>query len=96
MRRCQIDRNKLLLEKVVSERKYKTTVYWQIYILFIMEKEKINELIKELNELSEFEDQNKERMKEIAHVLVAYYMWWWKTVKDAEKKSAEDDQKSTV
>jgi hypothetical protein len=39
-----------------------------------MEKEKINELIKELNELSEFEQQNKERMKEIAHVLVAYYM----------------------
>ena len=76
MRRCQIDRNKLLLEKVVSERKYKTTVYWQIYILFIMEKEKINELIKELNELSEFEKQNIERMKEIAHVLVTYYMKW--------------------
>ena len=29
-------------------------------------------------------------MKEIAHILVSYYMWW-KTVKDAEKKSAEDD-----
>lgn len=39
-----------------------------------MEKEKINELIKELNELSEFEEQNKARMKEIAHVLVAHYM----------------------
>lgn len=39
-----------------------------------MEKEKINELIKELNELSEFEKQNIERMKEIAHVLVTYYM----------------------
>jgi hypothetical protein len=36
--------------------------------------EEINKLIKELNELSEFEEQNKERMKEIAKVLVAYYM----------------------
>jgi hypothetical protein len=24
-------------------------------------------------------------MEEIAHILVTYYMWWWKTVKDAEK-----------
>lgn len=38
--------------------------------------EEIDKLIKELNELSEFEEQNKERMKEIAHILVAYYMWW--------------------
>ena len=37
--------------------------------------EEIDKLIKELNELSEFEEQNKERMKEIAKVLVAYYMW---------------------
>ena len=37
--------------------------------------EEIDKLIKELNELSEFEEQNKERMKEIAHVLVTYYMW---------------------
>lgn len=43
-----------------------------------MDKEKIDRLIYELNELSEFEEQNKERMKEIAHVLVAYYMWWKK------------------
>jgi hypothetical protein len=35
--------------------------------------------------------QNKERMREIAHILVTYYMWWWKTVKDVEKKSTEDD-----
>ena len=61
-----------------------------------MDKSEVNKLVEELNELSEFEKQNLERMKEIAHVLVAYYMWWWKTVKDAEKKSAEDDQKSTV
>jgi hypothetical protein len=36
--------------------------------------EEIDKLIKELNELSEFEEQNKERMKEIAHILVSYYM----------------------
>ena len=56
--------------------------------------EEINKLIKELNELSEFEEQNKERMKEIAHILVCYYMWWWNNVKDAENKSAEDDLES--
>ena len=78
MRECQIDRNKLLLEKVVSERKYKTTVYWQIYILIIMDKEEADKLSKELWELSEHEKQNKERMLEIAKVLVAYYMWWKK------------------
>ena len=31
-------------------------------------------LVAELNKLSEFEEQNLERMKEIAHVLVANYM----------------------
>lgn len=55
--------------------------------------EEIDKLIKELNELSEFDEQNKERMKKIAHILVSYYMWW-NNVKDAEKKSAEDDQKN--
>jgi hypothetical protein len=39
-----------------------------------MEKEEVDGLIKELNDLSEFEEQNKERMKEIAHILVSYYM----------------------
>jgi hypothetical protein len=34
----------------------------------------IDKLIKELNELSEFDEKNKERMKEIAHILVSYYM----------------------
>ena len=81
MRRCKIDRNKLLLEKVVSEREYKTTVYWQIYILFIMDKAEADRLSKELWELSEHEKQNKERMLEIAKVLVAYYMWWQKPKK---------------
>ena len=40
-----------------------------------MEKSKIDSLVKELNELSEFEAQNKQRMLEIAHVLVMYYKW---------------------
>jgi hypothetical protein len=41
-----------------------------------MDKEEAERLSEELWELSEFEEQNIERMKEIAHVLVAYYMWW--------------------
>jgi hypothetical protein len=40
----------------------------------IMEKSEIKTLIQELNNLSEFEKQNIARMKEIAKVLVAYYM----------------------
>ena len=60
-----------------------------------MDKEEVSRLSKELWELSENEEKNMERMKEIAHILTNYYMWW-KTVKDAEKKSAEDDQKNTV
>ena len=55
----------------------------------------IDKLIKELNELSEFEEQNKERMKEIAHILVSYYMWW-NNVQDAEKSSLQNDQKNTA
>ena len=39
-----------------------------------MEKKKLDETIKELNELSEFEEQNLERMKELAHILVQHYM----------------------
>jgi hypothetical protein len=35
-------------------------------------------------------------MKEIAHILVTYYMWWWKTVKDAEKSSLLNDQRNTA
>jgi len=58
-----------------------------------MDKEEAERLSEELWELSEFEEQNIERMKEIAHVLVAYYMWW-KTVQDAEKESAENDLES--
>ena len=39
-----------------------------------MEKNQIEQLQLELNELSENEKQNLERMKEIAKVLVDYYL----------------------
>ena len=55
----------------------------------------IEKLSKELWELSEDVDKNIERMKEIAHVLVTYYMWW-KPVKSVEKNSQQNDQKNTV
>ena len=55
----------------------------------------IEKLSKELWELSEDVDKNIERMKEIAHVLVTYYMPW-KPVKSVEKTSTENDQKNTV
>lgn len=38
-----------------------------------MNKQERMELIQELNELSEFEEQNKDRMREIASVLVDEY-----------------------
>lgn len=63
-----------------------------------MEKSEIETLIEKLNNLSEFEKQNIARMKEIAHVLVSYYMWWqqW-NVKSVEKKSKEETvDKNTV
>jgi hypothetical protein len=44
----------------------------------------IEKLSKELWELSEDVDKNIERMREIAHVLVTYYMWD-KGEKDKEK-----------
>lgn len=39
-----------------------------------MEKSEIDNLIQELGDLSESEEQNMERMKEIAHILVQEYM----------------------
>ena len=39
-----------------------------------MDKEKIQQLHNELNELSENEEKNKERMLEIARILVDFYM----------------------
>ena len=60
-----------------------------------MDKEEAYKLSEELWELSEDVDKNIERMKEIAHVLVTYYMQW-KPVKSVENKSTENDQKNTV
>jgi len=40
-----------------------------------MERARLESLVKELNELSEYEEQNKKRMLEIAHVLVMHYQW---------------------
>jgi hypothetical protein len=48
----------------------------------------IEKLSKELWELSEDVDKNIGRMKEIAHVLVTYYMW------DKEEKDKKDKEKS--
>jgi len=45
-------------------------------------------LSEELGELSENEEKNIERMKEIAHILTNYYMRWT-DVENAEKKSAK-------
>lgn len=39
-----------------------------------MDKSEIETLIEELNNLSEFEKQNLARMKEIARILVDFYM----------------------
>lgn len=68
-----------------------------------MDKEKARRLIDELNDLSSNFEKNKERMVEIAKILLTDHYWYlprknkqWKTVKDAEKKSAEDDLRNTV
>ena len=39
-----------------------------------MDKKEVNRLVIELNKLSEFQEYNKKKMEEIAHVLVTYYM----------------------
>jgi hypothetical protein len=39
-----------------------------------MDKEEVMRLSEELGELSENEEKNIERMKEIAHILTNYYM----------------------
>ena len=68
-----------------------------------MDKEKARRLIDELNDLSSNFEKNKERMVEIAKILLTDHYWYlprknkqWKTVKDAEKKSAGNDQRNTV
>lgn len=68
-----------------------------------MDKEKARELIDELNDLSSNFEKNKERMVEIAKILLTDHYWYlprknkqWNNVKSVEKKSAEDDQRNTV
>ena len=71
-----------------------------------MDKEEARELIDELNELSpriEHDPEVKKRAVEIAKILLKDHYWYlprknkqWNNVKDAEKKSAEDDQRNTV
>ena len=68
-----------------------------------MDKAEARELIEELNDLSSNFEKNKERMVEIAKILLTDHYWYlpnktkqWNNVKDAEKKSAEDDQRNTV
>lgn len=61
-----------------------------------MTKEEVGKLSEELWELSEFEEQNKERMKEIAHVLVTYYMWWTDVENADIRYQKEDSDVSTV
>lgn len=39
-----------------------------------LDKSEIDNLVRELNELSENEKKNKERMKEIAHILTLQYL----------------------
>ena len=55
-----------------------------------MDKEEIKRLHEELNELSALEEQNLERMVEIAKILNAYYMWWQKS-KDHSLSASTDD-----
>ena len=64
-------------------------------------KEEYKSLIEELNELSNNFEKNKYRMVEIAKILLTdHYKYLprknkqWSNVKDAEKKSAEDDPKN--
>lgn len=55
-----------------------------------MEKQEIDKLVEELNDLSEFEEQNMERMREIATILVDFYM------PNRKKKClAEDDERES-
>lgn len=56
----------------------------------MMTKEEVIRLHEELNELSAFEEQNLERMVEIAKVLTAYYMKWkQKNTTNTEKKQID-------
>lgn len=61
-------------------------------IKVMMTKEEVMKLHEELNELSAFEEQNLNRMVEIAKVLNAYYMKWkQKNITNTEKKKINVD-----
>lgn len=68
-----------------------------------MDKGEAMKLIEELNDLSSNFEKNKERMVEIAKVLLTEHYWYlprknkqWDNVKDAEKSSPQNDQRNTV
>ena len=68
-----------------------------------MDKEKARKLIDELNDLSSNFEKNKERMVEIAKILLTdHYKYLprknkqWDNVKDVEKSSPQNDQRNTV
>ena len=68
-----------------------------------MDKGEAMKLIEELNDLSSNFEKNKERMVEIAKVLLTdHYKYLprknkqWDNVKDAEKSSPQNDQRNTV
>lgn len=75
-------------EKTMEESWQEKKVIRFILFTLVMTKEEVNKLHEELNELSALEEQNLERMVEIAKVLNAYYMWWkrWENAEDAEEK----------
>ena len=68
-----------------------------------MDKGEAMKLIEELNDLSSNFEKNKERMIEIAKVLLTEHYKYlprknkqWDNVKDAEKSSPQNDQRNTV
>lgn len=68
-----------------------------------MDKGEAMKLIEELNDLSSNFEKNKERMVEIAKVLLTEHYKYlprknkqWDNVKDAEKSSPQNDQRNTV
>ena len=68
-----------------------------------MDKGEAMKLIEELNDLSSNFEKNKERMIEIAKVLLTEHYKYlprknkqWNNVKDAEKSSPLNDQRNTV
>ena len=63
-----------------------------------MEKSEKDKLIEELNQLSENFEKNKQRMIEIAKILLSEHYWWRKKeekksdLKDVDIESTPDDE----